>query len=55
MSDKSHTQRPRPWLGRAVPIDQLLPPHVAAELRARGVEIIHPALGLAVAARLSSE
>lgn len=42
-----------PYLGRAVPMAQLLSPNAAAELRARETEIIHSAYGLAVPARIS--
>lgn len=41
-----------PLLGRALPMDHVLPATAAAELRDRGIEIIHPAFGLAVPARL---
>ncbi|CAN5389583.1 hypothetical protein BH24GEM3_BH24GEM3_02370 [soil metagenome] len=43
---------PRPFLGRAVPMDELLPAPAAAALRERGVETLHPAFGLALPARL---
>lgn len=46
---------PRPYLGRAIPMDQVVPRDTAAELRARKIDIIHPAFGLAVPARLSWE
>lgn len=38
----------RPFLGRALPMDLVLPPFSATTLRNRGVEIIHPALGLTI-------
>lgn len=41
-----------PFLGRALPMDDVLPASAADELRARGIEIIHPAFGLAIPARL---
>ncbi len=42
----------RPFLGRALPMDIVLPAPSAAELRAREIEIIHPAFGLAIPAKL---
>jgi CRISPR-associated protein Csm4 len=39
------------FLGRALPMDDVLPAQSAAQLRAREIEIIHPAFGLAVPAR----
>lgn len=42
----------RPFLGRALPMDEVLPAAAAAELRTRGIEIIHSAFGLAVPAKL---
>lgn len=39
-------------LGRALPMEEVLPTTAASELRGRGIEIIHPAFGLAVPARL---
>lgn len=42
----------REFLGRALPMDDVLPARAAAELRDRGIEIIHPAFGLAIPARL---
>lgn len=42
-----------PFLGRALPMDEVLPEAAASELRGRGIEIIHPAFGLAVPARLN--
>jgi CRISPR-associated protein Csm4 len=41
-----------PFLGRAVPMDELLPAVTAAELRARGIEGVHPAFALAIPATL---
>lgn len=38
----------RPWLGRAIPMNEMLSPDTAAALRSRGVEVIHYAFGLAV-------
>ncbi|MBX6364784.1 MAG: hypothetical protein IRZ00_13020 [Gemmatimonadetes bacterium] len=40
------------FLGRAVPMDELLPPDPSARLRARGIEVVHPAFGLTVPASL---
>jgi CRISPR-associated protein Csm4 len=42
----------RPFLGRALPMDLILPEASAADLRARGIKIIHPAFGLTVPATL---
>ena len=39
---------PRGWMGRAVPMSELLAPEVGAELSARGVSIAHLAHGLTV-------
>jgi CRISPR-associated protein Csm4 len=41
-----------PFLGRALPMDEVLPPAAAAGLRGRGIDIIHPAFGLAIPATL---
>jgi CRISPR/Cas system CSM-associated protein Csm4 (group 5 of RAMP superfamily) len=38
----------RDWLGRAIPMNELLAPDTADTLRACGVEVIHYAFGLAV-------
>lgn len=38
----------RPWLGRAVPMNEMLSPDTDAVLRGRGIEVIHYAFGLAV-------
>lgn len=38
----------REWLGRAVPMNELLAPDTVAALRSRGVEVLHYAFGLAV-------
>ncbi len=38
----------RPWLGRAIPMNELLAPDTATALRTRGVEVIHYAFGLAI-------
>lgn len=42
------TEPATPFLGRALPMDDVLPAPTASSLRNRGVEIIHPAFGLAV-------
>jgi len=42
----------RQFLGRALPMDLVLPGDSASILRDRGVEIIHPAFGLAVPAQM---
>jgi len=42
------TGESRPWLGRAIPMGELLAPDAAASLRSQGVEVIHYAFGLAV-------
>lgn len=39
------------WLGRAIPMNQLLAPDTVASLRSRGIEVIHYAFGLAVPVR----
>lgn len=44
-----------PFLGRAVPMDLVLSAPSAQDLRARGINIVHPAFGLAVPATLSEE
>jgi CRISPR-associated protein Csm4 len=49
------TDSPRPFLGRAVPMDELLPSAAAAALQERGAAIVHPAFALAVPARLALE
>lgn len=41
-----------PFLGRALPMDDVLPACVAAELRDRDVELVHPAFGLSIPIRL---
>ena len=46
------TDAHRPFVGRAVPMNELLPPSSANELAERGVHVIHPAFGLAVPARI---
>lgn len=43
-----HTEPPRTFLGRAVPMDELLPDTTASELRRRNIEVIHPAFALTV-------
>ena len=40
----------RPWLGRAIPMNDLLAPETAGTLRSRGVEVVHYAFGLGVPA-----
>jgi len=47
------TASPPKFLGRAIPMDQILPSESADVLRAQGINIIHPAFGLIVPARLS--
>jgi len=42
-------------LGRALPMDLVLPEPTASLLRERGIEIIHPAFGLAVPANIAKE
>jgi len=42
----------RAFLGRALRMDALLPSAAAAELASRGIQIIHPAFGLGVPARV---
>ncbi len=42
------TDTPRPFLGRAVPMDELLPPDAAEVLRAQNRQAVHFAFGLAV-------
>lgn len=42
----------RPFLGHAIPGDKLLSKESATALSARGINIIHPAFGLAIPARL---
>lgn len=44
---------PRPFLGHALTMDQILPDPTRDELRAREIEVIHPAFGLAVPASIS--
>jgi len=41
-----------PFVGRAIPMDEILDPAVAADLRDRGIEVVHPAFGLIVPAKL---
>ena len=43
-----------PFLGRALPMDLVLPPPTAARLTDRGVNVIHPAFGLAIPGKVSS-
>ncbi len=38
----------RPWLGWALPMEHVVEPGTAEALRASGVEVIHPAYGLAI-------
>lgn len=42
------TRDTRGWIGRAIPMDELLAPDSAAALRSRGIEVIHCAFGLAL-------
>ncbi len=42
------TSKPRPWLGRAIRMDDVLAPDAVATLRTQGVEVIHYAFSLAV-------
>lgn len=49
------TDQPRPFLGRALPMDLILPETTAAALRSRNINIIHPAFGLTVAATWNQE
>jgi len=42
------TSTPRPYLGRAIPMDELLPEGVAAIIRAQQRQVVHFAFGLAV-------
>lgn len=37
-----------PYLGRALPMTQFLPENVVSSLHERGIEVIHPAYGLAI-------
>lgn len=46
------TDPTKPFLGRALPMDEVLPGTAVTALRDRGIEIVHPAFGLAVPARL---
>ena len=40
------------FLGHAIPMSSVLPPDTTAQLTGRGIQIIHPAFGLAVPARV---
>src|SRR5690606_24221389 len=40
------------WVGRAIPMDELLSPSAASELDARGIRIVHWAFGLTVPAQI---
>jgi CRISPR-associated protein Csm4 len=42
----------RAFVGHALPMDDVLPKAAAQMLRVRGIEIVHPAFGLAIPARL---
>jgi CRISPR-associated protein Csm4 len=42
-----------PFIGRALSMDLILPAEAAAELRARQIEVIHPAFGLSIPACFS--
>lgn len=44
------SEEPRPYLGRAIPMDEILAPDAVDQLRGQDVEIIHPAFGLALPA-----
>jgi len=46
---------PRTYLGRALPMNLILPESAASALREGGVNIIHPAFGLAVPMRLPED
>lgn len=46
-------EEPRPYLGRAVPMGELLPAAAAAALQERDIQTVHPAFGLAVPAILT--
>lgn len=48
-----HVDPARPFLGRALPMDDVLPAQSAAQLRAREIQIIHAAFGLAIPARIN--
>lgn len=43
------------WVGRAIPMREMLAPEVIAELHTRNTEVVHWAFGLAVPARFSWE
>ncbi|HRP61805.1 MAG TPA: hypothetical protein PK400_00765 [Phycisphaerales bacterium] len=47
-----HSDVPHQFLGRAVPMRELLPSKTAGELLCRNLNIIHPAFGLTVSARI---
>lgn len=47
-----HADPALPFLGRALPMDDVLPGSAATDLRGRDIEIIHPAFGLAIPATL---
>lgn len=47
------TDATRPFLGRAIPMELVVPTEPASRLRARGIEIIHPGFGLTVPANVS--
>lgn len=46
---------PRPFLGRAIPMAELLSKAACDDLRTRGAEVMHLAFGLAVPARIGDE
>jgi len=45
----------KPWVGRAVPMDQLLPDETCGEIRRRHLEVVHLAFGLAIPAHFNPE
>lgn len=49
------TEQARDFVGRAVPMGELLARPIADELRARGAEILHLAFGLSIPARIDWE
>lgn len=42
----------RPYLGRAIPMEEILPAEITDDLRSQGVEVVHPAFGLTITANL---
>lgn len=47
------SDRDRPFLGRAIPMEEVLPPDSARALHDRGTTVVHPAFGLCIRAALS--